>query len=148
MHAEAAPPFRGCDGNGRDHEGGASGQGPSAICADLEFPGVARPGQRQPVQLRLWAWVVKDQVRSFSKVTVLAGWTAVSLAATLLDCAVFRLEPCLHSSSQRRVQARVCRGARETTVALPVLGRTHLGSFPPCEDHLFVERLRSPPDLF
>src|ERR1700748_599943 len=30
--------------------------------------------------------------------------------------------------------------------AAPVLGRTHLGSFPPCEDQPFV--LRSPPSLF
>src|SRR3954451_18284086 len=32
--------------------------------------------------------------------------------------------------------------------AAPVLGRTHLGSFPPCEDQPYVERLRSPPYFF
>ena len=79
-----------------------------------------------------------------------AGWTAVSRAATLLVCAAFCLEPArdvswgVHWSARRQVHTTQSHRSSAASAA-PVLGRTHLGSFPPCEDQPYVERLRSPP---
>src|SRR5688500_9141326 len=61
-------------------------------------PELPEPGQRPPVPPEP-GW---GRPAGSGQVTVLAGWTAVSLAATLLDCAVFRLEPCLQSSGNGR----------------------------------------------
>ena len=82
------------------------------------------------------------------------GWTAVSRAATLLVCAAFCLEPCQDNHPGGSIGVPQIRTPRDTVAyrssasAAPVLGRTHLGSFPPCEDQPYVERLRPPPCLF
>src|SRR6478735_300764 len=44
------------------------------------------------------------------------------------------------------VHADSCTSSSAASAA-PVLGRTHLGSFPPCEDQSYVERIRSPPSF-
>ena len=69
-----------------------------------------------------------------------AGWTAVSRAATLLVCAAFCLEPHQDNFLGGPLECTQTVAYRSSAAsAAPVLGRTHLGSFPPCEDQPYVE---------
>jgi hypothetical protein len=75
------------------------------------------------------------------------GLRARNLACTLLVCAAFRLhlrEECPPVAVSQGDQSGCARPGR---LHHQVLGRTHLGSFPPCEDQSLVERTRSPPNF-
>src|SRR3954468_3821614 len=105
----------------------------------------------------VWPWPLEAQVSGqrghVPQAPSGVGWTAVSRAATLLVCAAFCLEPCrdIHQDDflgARWSARKQLHTAAAAASAAPVLGRTHLGSFPPCEDQPYVERLRTPPCLF
>jgi hypothetical protein len=124
----------------------------------LPVPGARHRGRDAAFERsRILLWPIEAQVRgrgdTFRRPPSGVGWTAVSRAATLLVCAAFCLEPCQDIRPDDFLGARwsarkQLHTAAAAASAAPVLGRTHLGSFPPCEDQPYVERIRTPPCLF